>query len=119
MPILSPTIPYSSAASTTTANLLNGTILQYIGAASKLTIWAASFLAAASDVFTLFYSLGATVITLVPTGSQLNVNAAGPQQLNDLVGSFAIPAGANLILALTTGATATTHTGAFRFLVES
>lgn len=116
---LSQTIRYSQAASTTTANLLNGTNMQYVGRASKLTLWAAAFLTAANDSFSLSYSLGADFVTLVPAGSSINVNAAGPQQLNDLVGSWGVPAGANLVLALVSDATAGTHTGAFRFQVES
>lgn len=116
--MLAQTIKYSQALSTTTANLLNGTNLQYMGQATKLTIWAAAFLAGASDSFSLSWTRGSTFQTLVPAGSQINVNAAGPQQLNDLVGSFPIPAGANLILALVSDATAGTHTGAFRFQLE-
>jgi hypothetical protein len=116
---LGQTIRYSQAASITTANLLNGTNLQYIGLASKLTIWAAAFLAAANDSFSLAIARGPEFITLVPSGTSLNVNAAGPQQLNDLIAEFAIPAGANLVLALVSDATAATHTGAFRFLVEA
>jgi hypothetical protein len=112
-------VAYSSAASTTTANLLNATNLQYIGLASKLTIWAAAFLAAAADQFSLTWSRGAEFGTLVPASTQINVDAAGPQQLNDLIGEFAVPAGVNLVLALTTGATTSTHTGVFAFLVES
>ena len=112
-------LKYSQAASTTTANLLNGTNLQYIGKASVLKIWAAAYLASASDQFSLAYSRGAEFVTLVPAGSTINVNAAGPQELNDSVGEFAIPAGANLVLALTSDATVGTHTGAFRFQIES
>lgn len=116
---LSQTVRYSQAASTTTPNLLNGTNLQYVGLATKLTIWAAAYLAAAFDAFSLAYSRGAEFVTLVPAGSAINVDAAGPAQLNDLVGEFAIAAASNLILALVSDATAGTHTGAFRFLLES
>jgi hypothetical protein len=112
-------LKYSSAASTTTANLLNGTNLQYIGLPSKISIWAAAFLTAASDQFSLTWSRGAEFGTLVPAGSPINVDAAGPSQLNDLVGEFTVPGGVNLVLALTTDATSSTHTGVFRFLVES
>lgn len=116
---LAQTIRYSQAASTTTPNLLNGTNLQYVGLATKLTIWAAAFLAAAFDSFSLAVARGPEFITLVPAATAINVNAAGPQQLNDLQGEFAIPAGSNLVLALVSDATAATHTGAFRFLLES
>lgn len=112
-------VKYSQAASATTANLLNATNLQYIGLASKLTIWAAAFLAAAIDSFSLTWSRGAEFGTLVPAGSPINVDAAGPSQLNDLVGEFVLPAGANLVLALVSDATSSTHTGVFRFLLES
>jgi hypothetical protein len=78
-------IKYSQAASTTTANLLNGTNLQYLGLATKLTIWAAAYLAGASDQFSLAATRGAEYITVVPPGSPVNVNTAGPQQLNDLI----------------------------------
>lgn len=116
---ISQRIKYSQAASTTTSNLLNGTNLQYIGLASKLTIWAAAFLAASGDQFALTWSRGAEFGTLVPAGSQINVDAAGPSQLNDLVGEFVVPAGVNLVLALVSDATSSTHTGVFAFLVES
>lgn len=116
---LSQTVRYSQAASTTTANLLNGTNLQYVGLATKITIWAAAFLAASNDAFSLAIARGPEFITLIPAGSSINVNAAGPQQLNDLIGEFGIPAGSNLVLALVSDATAATHTGAFRFLLES
>ena len=112
-------VKYSQSASTTTANLLNGTNLQYIGLASKLTIWAAAFLTAAGDQFSLTWSRGAEFGTLVPAGTQINVDAAGPSQLNDLIGEFTVPAGVNLVLALVSDATSSTHTGVFAFLVES
>lgn len=116
---ISQRVKYSSAASTTTANLINGTNLQYIGLPSKITLWAAAFLAAASDQFSLTWSRGAEFGTLVPSGSPLNVDAAGPSQLNDLIGEFTVPQGANLVLALVTDATSSTHTGVFAFLIES
>lgn len=116
---VSQSIKYSQSASTTTANLLNATQLQYIGLASKLTIWAAAFLATASDQFSLTWTRGAEYGTLVPAGSPINVDAAGPSQLNDLVGEFTVPAGVNMILALVSDSTSSTHTGVFRFLVES
>ncbi len=116
---VSQSLKYSQAASTTTANLLNATALQYIGLASKITIWAAAFLAAASDQFSLTWSRGAEYGTLVPAGSPINVDAAGPSQLNDLVGEFTVPAGVNMALALVSDATSSTHTGVFRFLIES
>ena len=116
---ISQRVPYSQAASTTTPNILNGTNLQYIGLASKMTIWAACYLAASHDSFSLAYARGAEFVTFVPAGTTINNNASGPQQLNDLVGEFAIPAGSNLVLALTSDATAGTHTGAFQILIES
>jgi len=112
-------IKYSQAASVTTANVLNATNLQYIGLASKVTLWAAAYLTAASDQISLTWSRGAEFGTLIPAGTQLNVNAAGPSQLNDLVGEFVVPAGVNLVLALVSDATAGTHTGTLAFLVES
>ena len=112
------TVPYSSAASTTTPNLLSGTSLAFLGKASQLTIWAACFLTAAHDSFSLQYAVGGQVGVLVPAGSTVNNNPSGPQQLNDLVGAFGVPANAALTLALVTDATAGTHTGAFKFLVE-
>ena len=115
----SQTVRYSQAASTSTPNLLNGTNLQYVGLATKITIWAAAYLAGSNDAFSLLIARGPELIQLVPAGSSINVNAAGPQQLNDLVGEFGIPAGANLVLTLVSDATAGTHTGAFRFLLES
>src|SRR5260370_14123335 len=108
-------VSVSSAASTVTPNLLNGTNLQYMGLATKISIWAAIFLSLAHDTFGLTWSRGAEFGTVVPPGSIINNNPNGPQQLNDLIGTFAIPAGANLVLALTTDATAGTHTGAFAF----
>lgn len=112
-------VSYSQAASTTTANLLNGTNLQYVGRAANMTVWASCYLAAAHDSAALSYSLGTEFTTFVPPGTSLNNNASGPQQLNDLWGTFAVPAGANLTLAVTSDATAGTHTGAFAFLLEN
>lgn len=116
---ISQRLKYSQAASTTTSNLLNGTNLQYLGLASKITIWAAAYLAAAGDQFSLTWSRGAEFGTLVPSGTQINVDAAGPSQLNDLIGEFTVPAGVNLVLALVSDATVGTHTGVFAFLIES
>jgi hypothetical protein len=116
---ISQRVKYSSAASLTTPNLLSATNLQYIGLASKLTIFAAAFLAAAGDQISLVWSRGAEFGTLIPPGSQINVDPAGPSQLNDLIGEFVVPAGANLVLALVTDATVGTHTGVIAFLIES
>jgi hypothetical protein len=119
MPSIGQAIRYSLAASATIANLLNGTNLQYIGLPSKITVWAAAFLAAANDQFSLTWSRGAEFGTLVPAGSPINVDAAGPSQLNDLVGEFTVPQGANMILNLIADATSGTHIGAFRFVISS
>lgn len=109
----------SQAASLTTPNLLNGTNLQYMGLATVMSIWAAVFLALAHDTFALTWSRGAEFGTVVPAGSVINNNPNGPQQLNDLIGEFPLPAGANLVLPLTSDATAGTHTGAFAFALRS
>jgi hypothetical protein len=119
MPSLAQRVPVNQAASTTVPNILNGTNLQYVGLATKLTIWAAIFLAAAHDTFALSYSRGAEFGTVVPPGSTINNNPNGPQQLNDLLGTFPIPAGANLVLPVVSDATAGTHTGAFAFDLQS
>ncbi len=119
MAVASQRVAISQAASTTTANLLNGTNLQYFGLATVMTIWAALYLAAAHDTFALSWSRGAEFGTVVPAGSIINNNPNGPQQLNDLIGEFALPAGANLVLAVTSDATVGTHTGAFAFGLKS
>jgi hypothetical protein len=117
--VISQRIPYSLAASGSSANLLAGLNLQYLGVASKVTLWACAKLAAALDTFSLAWSRGAQNGTWVPSGSPLNVNPNGPSQLDDLIGTFFAPAGANLTLAVVADATTGTHTGVFSFQVES
>ena len=109
-------VSYSQAASTTTANVVAGTAVEYIGRASIIELFGAAFLAAASDTITLTYTVGGDSRVMVPAGSGLNVNAAGPQTLNDkLLDAYPVPAGSRLILALVSDATAGTHTGRFMF----
>ena len=119
MAIASQRIPISQAASTVIPNILNGTNLQYFGLATVMTLWAAIYLALAHDSFSLSWSRGAEFGTVVPAGSFINNNPNGPQQLNDLIGEFALPAGANLVLSVTSDATVGQHTGAFAFGLRS
>lgn len=112
-------IDYSQAASTTTANVLSGKGIEYIGKASLLDMYGAAFLAAASDQITLTYTVGGDSKVMIPSGTGLNVNAAGPQTLNDaLMSDYPVPQGAHLVLALVSDATVGTHTGRFMFVVK-
>ena len=112
-------INYSQAASVTTPNVLSGQGVEYIGKASLLDLFGAAFLAAANDTISLAYTVGGDSKVMVPAGSGLNVNAAGPQTLNDgLLNDYPVPAGAHLVLAVTNDATAGTHTGRFMLAVK-
>ena len=110
-------VAYSQAASTTTPNILSGVGIEYIGKASNIDIYAAAFLAGALDTIALSQTVGGNSQIVVPAGSGINVNAAGPQVAFDGLGTYPIPAGAHLVLALTSDATAGTHTGNFMFVV--
>ena len=112
-------VDYSQAASVTTANVLTGKGIEFIGKASLLDMYGAAFLAAASDQISLTYTVGGDSKVVVPSGTGLNVNAAGPQILNDaILSGYPIPAGAHLVLALVSDATVGTHTGRFMFGVK-
>lgn len=110
-------INYSQAASTTSGNLAPQA-LAFLGRATKASLWGAAFLATATDTMTLTYSLGAEIITVV-SGKRLNVNASGPQQLNDLIGEFAFPAGASINLTITSDAIVGQHTGSINIELET
>lgn len=110
---------YSQAASITTPNVLAGAGIQIIGRASLVDLYGASFLAAATDTIAMNYTVGGDSKVMVPAGSPLNLNAAGPQNQNDeIFTDFAVPAGANLTLSVTSDATAGTHTGKFLLKVK-
>jgi hypothetical protein len=105
-------ISYSQAASITTANALSGQGVEYIGKASLIDLYASSFLAAAQDSIALSYTIGGDSRVMIPAGSSINLNAAGPQVQNDgLLEEYPVPAGAHLVLSITSDATAGTHTG--------
>jgi hypothetical protein len=107
-------VGYSQAASVVTPNVLSGTPAEYIGKASIVELFGAAFLAAANDTIAMSYTVGGDSRVMVPAGSGLNVNAGGPQTLNDkLLDAYPIPAGARIILSLTSDATVGTHNGRF------
>ena len=111
-------VDYSQAASTTTANVLTGKGIEFIGKASLISMWGAAFLAAASDQIGLQYTVGGMSAVMIPSGTGLNVNAAGPQVQNDgILIKYPVPAGAHLVLSLVSDATSGTHTGRFMFEV--
>lgn len=117
--MLTQRVDYSQAASTTTANVLSGKGIEYIGRATLIDMYGAAFLATASDQISLTYTVGGDSRVMIPSGTGLNVNASGPQTLNDaLLSDFPTPAGAHLVLSLTSDATAGTHTGRFMFVVK-
>jgi hypothetical protein len=112
-------VDYSQNASVTTNNVLSGKGIEYIGKASLLDMYGAAFLSGCSDQISLTYTVGGDSRVMIPSGTGLNVNAAGPQTLNDaLMSDFPTPQGAHLVLALTSDATAGTHTGRFMFVVK-
>jgi hypothetical protein len=112
-------INYSQAASTTTANVLSGQGVEYIGKASLIDVFGAAFLAAANDQVALTYTQGGDSRVMIPSGSGLNVNAAGPQVAFDqLLSEYPVPLGAHLVLALTSDATSGTHTGRVMLVVK-
>lgn len=112
-------IDYSQAASSTTVNVLLGKGIEFIGKASLLDMYGAAFLAAAADQISLNYTVGGDSKVMIPSGTSLNVNAAGPQTLNDaLMSDYPVPAGAHLVLSVVSDATAGTHTGRFMFVVK-
>jgi hypothetical protein len=91
----------SIAASTTTANLLSGTPIQFLTKAAVLTVYANAD--AVGMTFSLSLVDGTSVSQVVPTGSGLSAaSTAGKIKTNeDFIGQFAIPAGVQLILAVT------------------
>jgi hypothetical protein len=112
-------VNYSQAASAVTANVLAGTGVEYIGRASLLDLYGAAFLAAANDTIAMSYTVGGDSRVMLPAGSGLNVNAAGPQTAFDgLLDDYPLPMGSRLVLSLTSDATAGTHTGRFMLLVK-
>jgi hypothetical protein len=111
-------ISYSQAASATTANVLTGQGVEYIGRASLLDLYGAAFLAAANDQISLTSTLGGKSELLIPSGSGINVNAAGPSMQSDgILNDAPIPAGAHLVLGLVSDATAGTHIGRFMIVI--
>lgn len=107
-------VSYSQAASTVTANVLAGQGIEYIGKASIIELFGCSKLAAATDTIAMSYTVGGDSRVMIPAGSALNLNAAGPQSLNDkLLDAYPLPAGSHLVLAVTSDATAGTHIGVF------
>jgi anaerobic C4-dicarboxylate transporter len=107
-------VNYSQAASIVTPNILMGTAIEYLGKASLIDLYAAAFLAAANDTIGLTYTQGGDSRVMVPAGSGINVNAAGPQIAFDaLLSDYPVPQGAHLVLSVTSDATAGTHTGRF------
>lgn len=112
-------INYSQAASITTPNVLSGQGVEYIGRASLLDLYGAAFLATANDQISLTSTLGGDAKTLIPSGSGINVNAAGPSMQSDgILNDAAIAAGAHLVLGLVSDATAGTHVGRFMIVLQ-
>jgi hypothetical protein len=99
--------------------VLAGKQIEFIGRASLIDLYAAAFLAGASDQIGLTFTVGGESGVVIPAGSALNVNAAGPQTLNDaLLSDYPLPMGARLVLSLVSDATVGTHTGRLMFVVK-
>jgi hypothetical protein len=117
--MLTQRISYSQAASVVTANVLAGTGVEYMGRASLLDLYGAAFLAGANDTVGMSYTVGGDSRVMLPAGSGLNVNAAGPQVAFDgLLDEYPLPLGARLVMQLTSDATAGTHAGRFMLVVK-
>jgi hypothetical protein len=112
-------INYSLAASAVNNNILTSQGVEYLGKASLIDVFGAAFLAAANDSVFMTYTQGGDGRVMIPSGSGLNVNAAGPQVAFDqLLNDYPVPAGAHLVLAVTADATAGTHTGRVMIMVK-
>ena len=110
---------YSQAASIVTANILTGTAIEWLGKASIIDVYGAAFLAAANDSIAMTYTVGGDSRVMIPSGSSLNVNPAGPQLAFDqLLPDYPLPLGSHLVMSLTSDATAGTHTGRLMFVVK-
>ena len=117
--MLTQRINYSLAASAINNNVLASQGVEYIGKASLIDVFGAAFLAAANDQTAMTYTQGGDSRVMIPAGSGLNVNVAGPQVAFDgLLSEYPVPAGAHLVLSVTADATAGTHTGRFMLLVK-
>lgn len=89
------------AAGVTNPNALSGSPIQYMGKAAVLTIYGNA--SAAGMSVSLTTNDGQVNNQVIPTGSNLGVaSTAGKVKTNeDFLGQFAIPAGVQLMLALT------------------
>jgi hypothetical protein len=92
------------------ANLLSGAGIEYIGRASMLDLYVTAD--AAGDSLSLTRTLGGDQVTLIPSGTAINVAAvagAGPKANEDnYLAGYPIPMGAHLIMSVTGTAA---HTG--------
>jgi hypothetical protein len=107
--------PYTSVAGTI-ANVLAGTAIEYVGAASTLTVYGS--VDTAGDTFSLSGATGvAPPSNYVPAGALIPAaSTAGAVKTNeDFIGQFPIPANTRLVLSVT--AAAAGHLGRFMFVV--
>lgn len=90
----------SIAATTTVANILSGSPVQFVTKASVLTLYANAD--AVGITFSLSLADGNTIAQVVPTGAGLSAaSTVGKIKTNeDFIGQFAIPSGVQLILAV-------------------
>lgn len=99
--------PTSVAASTTVANALSGTPIEFLGAAVVLTVYGNA--SATGLQISLFGNQGDSSSVFIAPGSALGAaSTPGNVKTNeDYIGQFAVPAGTRLVLQIvntTTGA---------------
>lgn len=107
----------SIPATSTNANVLTGSTIEFIGQASTLTIYGNAN--AVGVTHTLFAGMGPQAPLLIPSGSSLNVaSTAGAIKTNEnFIGQWAVPAGSRLVHAVT-NTTAGAIPVNFQYLVQ-
>lgn len=107
----------SVPASSTNANVLVGSTIEFIGTASTITIYGNAN--AIGCTHTLFAGQGPNAPLLIPSGSGLNAaSTPGAIKTNEnFIGQWAVPAGSRLVHAVTntTGAAVPVN---FQYLVQ-
>ena len=108
-------VPYSSAAAATIANVLTGTAVEYIGHATKMTIYGNGD--ATGDTWSLTGFTGSEPGTQwFPTSPVNAASTAGAIKTNEaFLAMIAVPANTRLVLTVVTSAA---HTGRFLFVLE-